>query len=166
MSKPWWSVEGEGGHMLVADPFDVWVSATQNVRGNYDWAVRLEDAFACRTAVAQGEAGTHDDAVWMALLAADAALAPMARAARTASGSIENSKPGASVKPTSPEWADLKCTCRRCNPPPPFGGWMILCATCGNKRCPHATDCRNACTGSNEPGQAGSIYPAWREGEE
>ncbi|MGL6047894.1 MAG: hypothetical protein ACRC02_15745 [Vogesella sp.] len=35
----------------------------------------------------------------------------------------------------------------------------VLCPTCGNKRCPHANDHRNACTGSNEPGQAGSAYP-------
>ena len=35
---------------------------------------------------------------------------------------------------------------------------MYLCETCGNKRCPHATDHRNACTGSNEPGQPGSSY--------
>lgn len=35
---------------------------------------------------------------------------------------------------------------------------MILCSTCGNKRCPHATDHRNPCTGSNAPGQPGSIY--------
>lgn len=35
---------------------------------------------------------------------------------------------------------------------------MILCATCGNKRCPHATDHRHACTNSNEPGQPGSSY--------
>jgi hypothetical protein len=35
---------------------------------------------------------------------------------------------------------------------------MILCAICGNKRCPHATDHRLACTNSNEPGQAGSDY--------
>lgn len=38
---------------------------------------------------------------------------------------------------------------------------MILCDTCGNKRCPHANDPDNyACTGSNEPGQVGSAYPA------
>jgi len=36
---------------------------------------------------------------------------------------------------------------------------MIVCATCGNKRCPHANDHRNECTGSNEPGQPGSAYP-------
>jgi hypothetical protein len=35
---------------------------------------------------------------------------------------------------------------------------MILCATCGCKRCPHATDHRLACTNSNAPGQAGSAY--------
>jgi hypothetical protein len=35
---------------------------------------------------------------------------------------------------------------------------MIVCATCGFKRCPHATDHNNDCTGSNEPGQAGSSY--------
>ena len=63
----------------------------------------------------------------------------------------------ASHKMTSPE----ECKCRRC--------WtersasmtlldqlsrvMILCPTCGNKRCPHATDHRLTCTNSNEPGQ-------------
>lgn len=36
---------------------------------------------------------------------------------------------------------------------------MILCPTCGNKRCPHANDHRLACTGSNDVGQPGSAYP-------
>lgn len=35
---------------------------------------------------------------------------------------------------------------------------MVACEQCGNKRCPHSTDHRHACTGSNEPGQAGSRY--------
>ncbi len=35
---------------------------------------------------------------------------------------------------------------------------FIVCAICGNKRCPHATDHRHACTGSNAPGQPGSSY--------
>ena len=35
---------------------------------------------------------------------------------------------------------------------------MILCPKCGNKRCPHASDHRLDCTGSNEPGQPGSVY--------
>ncbi len=39
-----------------------------------------------------------------------------------------------------------------------FGSRFYMCETCGCKRCPHATDHRYACTGSNEPGQEGSIY--------
>ena len=35
---------------------------------------------------------------------------------------------------------------------------MIVCPTCGNKRCPHATDHGYPCTGSNDPGQPGSRY--------
>jgi len=35
---------------------------------------------------------------------------------------------------------------------------FIVCEKCGNKRCPHATDHDYECTGSNEPGQKGSIY--------
>lgn len=35
---------------------------------------------------------------------------------------------------------------------------MIICKTCGNKRCPKATDHRLECTHSNEPNQPGSIY--------
>lgn len=35
---------------------------------------------------------------------------------------------------------------------------MFLCETCGNKRCPGASDHRNACSDSNEPGQPDSLY--------
>lgn len=35
---------------------------------------------------------------------------------------------------------------------------MVLCTKCGNKRCPHASDCSLECTNSNASGQAGSIY--------
>lgn len=41
---------------------------------------------------------------------------------------------------------------------PVIGSRMIVCVTCGNKRCPKATDCRLECTGSNEPGQKGSEW--------
>jgi hypothetical protein len=47
------------------------------------------------------------------------------------------------------------CSCRKCNP---HAWWMVVCSTCGNKRCPHATDHDLACTNSNEPGQPGSYY--------
>lgn len=35
---------------------------------------------------------------------------------------------------------------------------MIVCAICGNKRCPHAADHRLVCTNSNDPEQPGSMY--------
>lgn len=64
---------------------------------------------------------------------------------------------------------EKKCGCRQClrdrnerhsSIPslPAEAGMMILCSTCGNKRCPHATDHRNECTNSNAPGQKGSFY--------
>ena len=59
-----------------------------------------------------------------------------------------------------------ECRCRACIDErddrvfglPRWATEMIVCATCGNKRCPRATDHRHACTGSNEPGQKGSVY--------
>lgn len=36
--------------------------------------------------------------------------------------------------------------------------YFVACTKCGNKRCPHATDCALQCTESNEPGQPGSRY--------
>ena len=66
-------------------------------------------------------------------------------------------------------WPSCGLCCHRCcaeqNICDPYGHnipitrtLMMVCQKCGNKRCPHATDHRNACTGSNEPGQSGSIY--------
>lgn len=53
-----------------------------------------------------------------------------------------------------------KCWCRTCRPVRISDMRFVVCPECGNKRCPHANDHRNACTGSNEPGQEGSTYPA------
>lgn len=58
------------------------------------------------------------------------------------------------------------CWCYNCNKDyyepgsyfPYTASRMILCPTCGNKRCPHATNHTEACTNSNEPGQPGSRY--------
>ena len=36
--------------------------------------------------------------------------------------------------------------------------FRYACEICGNKRCPHHTDHTLACSGSNSPGQPGSIY--------
>ena len=50
---------------------------------------------------------------------------------------------------------DKKCHCRKCNP---NAWWFIVCETCGNKRCPNATDHELQCTNSNELGQKGSVF--------
>lgn len=47
------------------------------------------------------------------------------------------------------------CGCHACNP---RAAWFVVCSKCGNKRCPHATNHENDCTGSNKPGQEGSIF--------
>lgn len=52
------------------------------------------------------------------------------------------------------------CWCRTCRPVTMSDMRFVVCPDCDNKRCPHANDHRNACTGSNEPGQIGSAYPA------
>ena len=58
-----------------------------------------------------------------------------------------------------------KCGCHTCQPVTLENMRFVACPECGNKRCPKANDHRNACTGSNEPGQPGSAYQApkgWR----
>lgn len=59
-----------------------------------------------------------------------------------------------------------QCYCYNCNKDytepgamiPYVATRMIVCPTCGNKRCPHSTDHNLPCTNSNEPGQTGSRY--------
>jgi len=54
--------------------------------------------------------------------------------------------------------------CHKCLKGVTENGWpvtsqrMIVCSTCHNKRCPKASDHGLECTGSNEPGQPGSIF--------
>lgn len=52
------------------------------------------------------------------------------------------------------------CWCRTCRPVVLNDMRFVVCPDCGNKRCPRANDHKNSCTGSNEPGQEGSAYPA------
>lgn len=54
----------------------------------------------------------------------------------------------------------VDCWCRTCRPVSIGDMRFVVCPDCGNKRCPKANDHRNSCTGSNEPGQDGSAYPA------
>lgn len=58
----------------------------------------------------------------------------------------------------TPSVETTACRCETCRPITLTDMRMVLCSICGNKRCPRATDHRNICTNSNEPGQQGSSY--------
>lgn len=49
--------------------------------------------------------------------------------------------------------------CLTCDPPQGLMSRFYVCATCGNKRCPAAGDCRYECSGSNELGQMPRFRP-------
>lgn len=62
---------------------------------------------------------------------------------------------------------DEKCMCIKCNGERQKKMSLeermtqpirFACEICGNKRCPHHSDHELECTGSNEPGQPGSVY--------
>lgn len=65
-----------------------------------------------------------------------------------------------------PIQAGGECRCRNCieargdtvNGWPRLAGEMVVCPSCGCKRCPRATDHRHSCTDSNDAGQLGSVY--------
>jgi hypothetical protein len=58
------------------------------------------------------------------------------------------------------------CWCHTCRPVTLTDMRMVLCPTCGNKRCPKATNHVLDCSGSNEVGQPGSVYAMPEEGKE
>lgn len=70
--------------------------------------------------------------------------------------SVADPQPGQSAQVASA--AQKTCWCETCRPVTVFDMRMVLCPTCGNKRCPKATHHANACTGSNEVGQKGSSW--------
>ena len=83
--------------------------------------------------------------------------AAMLAAATQSPGSEPATVPGKWI-PVSEQKPD--CWCLTCRPVTLSDMRFVVCPDCGNKRCPRANDHRNACTGSNEPGQEGSVYPA------
>lgn len=82
--------------------------------------------------------------------------AAMLAAARQSPGSEPATMPGKWI-PVSEQKPD--CWCLTCRPVVLNDMRFVVCPDCGNKRCPRANDHRNACTGSNEPGQEGGAYP-------
>lgn len=83
--------------------------------------------------------------------------AAMLAAAPQSPGSEPATVPGKWI-PVSELMPD--CWCLTCRPVTLNDMRFVVCPDCGNKRCPRANDHRDACTGSNEPGQEGSVYPA------
>ncbi|QLW72494.1 DUF550 domain-containing protein [Klebsiella pneumoniae] len=83
--------------------------------------------------------------------------AAMLAAAPQSPGSEPATVPGKWI-PVSEQKPD--CWCITCRPVTLNDMRFVVCPDCGNKRCPRANDHRNACSGSNEPGQEGSAYPA------
>lgn len=90
---------------------------------------------------------------WMRQHIIDSTLA----AAPQSPGSEPATVPGKWI-PASEQKSD--CWCLTCRPVTLNDMRFVVCPDCGNKRCPRANDHRDACTGSNEPGQEGSVYPA------
>ncbi|WP_436919045.1 hypothetical protein [Klebsiella pneumoniae] len=89
---------------------------------------------------------------WMRQHIIDSTLA----AAPQLPGSEPATVPGKWI-PVSEQKPD--CWCLTCRPVVLNDMRFVVCPDCGNKRCPRANDHRNACTGSNKPGQEGSAYP-------
>ena len=82
--------------------------------------------------------------------------AAMLAASPQSPGSEPATVPGKWI-PVSEQKPD--CWCLTCRPVTLNDMRFVVCPDCGNKRCPRANDHRNACTGSNEPGQEGGAYP-------
>lgn len=75
-------------------------------------------------------------------------------AAYTARDAIDAAMAALSAQPG----AQKGCNCATCRPHS-VEMRMILCETCGDKRCPHAADHRNACTGAHpDHKDGGAVY--------
>ncbi|WP_228751117.1 hypothetical protein [Klebsiella quasipneumoniae] len=98
-----------------------------------------------------------DDVSVIVMRTWNACRAAMLAAAPQSPGSEPATVPGKWI-PVSEQMPD--CWCRTCRPVTLNDMRFVVCPDCGNKRCPRANDHRNACTGSNQPGQEGSAYPA------
>ncbi|HHD2092174.1 TPA: DUF3850 domain-containing protein [Klebsiella pneumoniae] len=86
-------------------------------------------------------------------------------ACRSAMLASAQQSPGSEPATVPGEWIPVSeqkpdCWCLTCRPVTLNDMRFVVCPDCGNKRCPRANDHRDACTGSNEPGQEGSVYPA------
>lgn len=113
-------------------------------------------ATAIRACLSEFPESARDIVEECADIAENACRAAMLAAAPQSPGSEPATVPGKWI-PVSEQKPD--CWCITCRPVTLNDMRFVVCPDCGNKRCPRANDHRNACSGSNEPGQEGSGYP-------
>lgn len=83
-------------------------------------------------------------------------------AARSAAQGIQPESAQVSTEQAGDAWGVGSCGCHACNPHM-TGRMMFICATCGDKRCPHAADHRLNCQGR---APSPSISPVGGKGEQ
>ncbi|SAC30454.1 hypothetical protein [Enterobacter hormaechei] len=144
-----WENFKDGTRLYTAPPAPVSVPAAMEMDDDFDSAFEHGKAVgwnACRAAMLQG-----------------AEPVTTAYKLRDAVETIRNSGIEIDAEKIFAERDALNapdCWCRTCRPITLTDMRFVVCPDCGNKRCPRANDHRNACTGSNDPGQEGSAYPA------
>lgn len=148
----WPASRAEMGDVLLyrsATPAPVSVPAAMEMDDDFDSAFEHGKAVgwnACRAAMLQGAEPVSQPCT----------LREGVAAIRNSGIAIDDEK----IKAERDALNEPTCWCHTCRPVTVTDMRFIVCPDCGNKRCPHANDHRNACTGSNEPGQEGSAYPA------
>lgn len=130
--------------------------------GNYDHAFPLYSAPSSQGPLSAPDKwpeklnwSHHDDMTQAEVMAWNNAIEACRAATLNHSGNSEQLEPV-----SNRDELPAKCWCQTCRPVTMNDMRFFVCPECGNKRCPRANDHRNACTGSNAPGQDGSAYPA------
>lgn len=158
--------------LYTAHPAPVSVPAAMEMDDDFDSAFEHGKAVgwnACRAAMLQGaepvtpaykspddfDFDRFNDVVWLEAVASNPHMHSLTTSTIAMVALELNRKLADCNSPVIPG-----CSCLTCRPLTFSDSRFVVCPECGNKRCPHANDHRNACTGSNEPGQEGSAYPA------
>lgn len=123
----------------------------------------IQDAALVARGLVEGELTT--EAHRQAAISNNDRLLKVISACRSAMLATSPQPPGSEPATVPGKWIPVSeqkpdCWCLTCRPVTLNDMRFVVCPDCGNKRCPRANDHRNACTGSNEPGQEGSAYPA------